>query len=386
MTVEKLKKIRVSEIMSSEFQSVRPDATLSEAIGIMLKYDQYELPVVKKNNILSGLMSYNSLIRTGRVSMNEKVETIMLNPPKLRPMDSVARAAELLLSSDLRLLPVTKNRNLQGVIKRTKVIELSSDLETWKTLKVNELMTKNIEVVRMKDKISTAKGLMRKLDVRSLPVVDERGLLVGAIGIRDIMAYLKPKRRAQSGDFSGEKVRFDPEVHELMVTQPKFVTEEASVSQALSIMIKEDISGVFVVKERKPIGILTQYDILEYIVSTGRKQKGVLVNISGIHDLEPEMVEELFSIIDNSMNKINKIFTPKILNVHVHTHNDDGPDARSEAKYSVSMRLSTDKYLFLSKAVDWDIHKAFAEATAQLYTQVIRKKEMVKHYKGVTSK
>jgi len=382
MTVEKLKGIKVSEIMNREFHSVKPDATLSEAIGIMLRHEQYELPVATENEILRGLMSYNFLIRSGRVAMNEKVETIMINPPKLRVTDSVARAAELLLSSDLRLLPVTKNRKLQGVVKRGRVVELSSDLETWKTLKVKEIMTKSIEVVKMKDRVSTAKGLMRKLDVRSLPVVNNEGLLVGAIGIRDIMAYLKPKRRAQMGDFSGEKVRFDPEVHEIMVPHPKFVAEDTPVSRALSIMIEEDISGVFAVRERKPVGVLTQYDILEYIVSAGRKQDNVLVNISGIRDLEPEVVEALFDLIDGSMNKINKIFAPRILNIHVHTHNDDGPEEKSESKYSVNMRLSTDKYLFLSKAVDWDIFRAFSEAADQIYAQVIRKKEMVKNYKA----
>lgn len=378
MPVEKLNTIQVSEIMDTDYHDTHPDTTLSEAIGIMLKYKQYELPVVEKNGELRGLLSYGSLAKAGRITMNEKVDAVVMSSPKLHETDSVARAAELMLSSDHRILPVTKKGKVMGVLRRWKIIELSADLKTWKKMKVTELMHKPVESVKETDHLTTARRLLRKLDIRTVPVLDRNGQLTGVIGTQDIIAYLRPKRRAQFGTFSGEKIHFDPEIRDVMVEHPQFVTEDTTLDLVISIMLEKNISTMIVVKDMKPVGVLSRFDILEYIVSAGREQEGVFVNISGLENEDPDVLDTIFNILDHAMNRINKIFKPRVLNIHIHAHNDEG----HEAKYSIHMRLSTDRYLFLTKTVDWDIFKACAEACDQLYAQVIKKKEIVKNHKN----
>ncbi len=364
--------------MDTEYQQVRPESTLSEAIGIMRKHKQYELPVVANNGILRGLLSYSSLAKAGRITMNEKVEGLQLNVPKITLNDNLARAAELLLSSDHRLLPVTKNRKVQGVIRRWKIIDLSSDFETWKQMMVKDIMHKPVEVVNENDRLTKAKSMLRDMDIRTVPVVNKQGLLVGVIGTQDIIDYLRPKRRSQLGDFSGEKIHFDPEVKSVMVGNPQYIAEDVSMNKVIDIMFDKSISTLIVVRDRKPIGVVSRFDILEHLVSAGRKQEQVFVNISGLEHEDPEVMDALFGILDNAMNKINKIFTPRVLNIHVRKYNDEG----NEAKYSVHMRLSTSKYLFITKTVDWDAFRAFADATDNLYAQVIKKKNLTKNHKS----
>ncbi len=53
-------------------------------------------------------------------------------------------------------------------------------------------------------------------------------------------------------------------------------------------------------------------------------KEGVFVNISGLEHEDIDVMDGLFGILDNAMNKINKIFRPRVLNVHVHTYNDEG--------------------------------------------------------------
>lgn len=377
MAVEKLSKIPVSEIMDTNYHMVRPDSTLSEAIGIMMKHKEFELPVVADNGILKGLLSYSSLARAGRVTMNEKVEGLQLNIPKLTPLDSLERAAELMLSSDHRVLPVTKSRKIVGVVRRWKIIELAADFETWKKMKASEIMHKPVETVNSKDHLTKARSKLRDLDIRTIPVVDEKGIIVGVIGTQDIISFLRPRRRKQLGDFSGEKIHFDPEVGDIMIENPAFVSEDTNMLAVIDMMFDRSISTVIVVKDLKPVGVVSRFDLLEHIVSVGRKQNEVFVNISGLEHEDPDVMDALFGILDNAMNKINKIFTPQVLNIHVHKYNDDG----NEAKYSVHMRLSTSKYLFMTKAVDWDAFRAFSEATDNLYAQVVKKKDQVKDHK-----
>ena len=378
MPVEKLSKIQVTEIMDTDYYMVRPDSTLSEAIGIMMKHKEFELPVVAENGILKGLLSYGSIAKAGRIIMNEKVESLQLNVPKLTVTDNLERAAELLLSSDHRILPVTKSRKVQGVIRRWKIIELSSDFGVWKKMKVTEIMQKPVEVVNVDDRLTKTRTKMRELDIRTIPVVNKEGLLVGIVGIQDIITFLRPKRRKHFGDFSGEKIHFDPVIGDIMIESPKFVNEDASMTSVIDQMLEENISTVVVVKDRKPVGVVSRFDILEHIVSAGRKQDAVFVNISGLEYEDPDVMDALFGILDNAMNKVNKIFTPQVHTIHIHKYHDAG----NEAKYSVHMRLSTSKYLFITKAVDWDVFRAFSEGTDNLYAQVIKKKGQMKDYKG----
>lgn len=377
MPVEKLSKIPVTEILDTEYYMVRPDSTLSEAIGIMMKHKEFELPVVAENGILKGLLSYGSIAKAGRITMNERVDSLQLNVPKLRVTDNLARAAELLLSSDHRILPVTKNRKVQGVIRRWKIIELTQDYDTWKNLGVVDIMHKPVEVVSEEDRLTKARNMLRNLDIRTIPVANKQGQLVGIIGTQDIVAFLRPKRRKHYGDFSGEKIHFDPEVREVMVGNPHYVNEDATMTEVIEIMLDKGISTIVVVRDRKPVGVVSRYDILQHIVSAGRKQEQVFVNISGLENEDPDVMDALFGILDNALNKINKIFTPQVLNIHVHKYNDDG----NEAKYSVHMRLSTSKRLFITKTADWDIFRAFSEGTDNLYAQVIKKKELSKNHK-----
>lgn len=376
MPVEKLSKIPVTEIMDTEYHMVRADSTLSEAIAIMMKHKEFELPVVAENGILKGLLSYRTLTKGGRITLNEKVDTLLLNIPNLTVNDTLARAAELLLTSDHRILPVTKNRKVQGVIRRWKIIELTRDYDTWKKMKVTELMHKPVESVTVNDHLSKARTKLRNLDIRTIPVVEMDGTLVGIVGVQDIISFLKPKRKKHFGDSSGEKTYFDPIIRDVMVENPTFATEDMTMTEVIDLMLEESISTVIVVRDRKPVGVVSRYDILEHIVSAGREQKGVFVNISGLENEDPDVMDALFGILDNALNKINKIFTPQVLNIHVHKYNDEG----SEAKYSVHMRLSTSKKLFITKTSDWDVFRAFSEGTDNLYAQVVKKKDQMKDY------
>lgn len=382
MAVENLTKISVNEITDIDYQIVHTNALISKAIGKMLKYKQFELPVVERNGILEGMLSYNSLIKTGSIAMNEKVETIQLNTPKLKPNDSVGKAAELFLSTDFRLLPVVKNRKIIGVVRRWKIIEMARELKTWKKMKVTEIMSRDIKTVKINEKVSHARNLLRKLDVKAIPVVDKNDELAGIIGISDIISYLRPKRRAKSGAYIGEKTNFDPEVRDVMVPEPIHVSSEASVSKVIKLMLDKDISTIVVVEDKKVVGIVTGFDILEYIVSAGRKKDSVFINISGLNEEDPHLLDSLFELLEGSMKKINKIFPPRVLNIHVHSYNVEG----NETKYSVNMRLTTDKHLFVTKGIDWDIFRAFSDAVERLLIQARKKKEMMKEHKKIKFK
>jgi CBS domain-containing protein len=55
---------------------------------------------------------------------------------------------------------------------------------------LKEVMSKNVLTVRKKDSFAKAKGLMVSHSIRHLPVVDEKGYLVGMLTIRKILDEL----------------------------------------------------------------------------------------------------------------------------------------------------------------------------------------------------
>lgn len=66
-------------------------------------------------------------------------------------------------------------------------------------------------------------------------------------------------------------------VKEAMKANPVFVESDISVFEAAKLMKKRRIGNVIVVKNKHPVGILTESDILKKVVAEGRDAKKVKV-------------------------------------------------------------------------------------------------------------
>ncbi len=105
----------------------------------------------------------------------------------ITPDETVRDAAKVMVSKGIGFLVVVDSsdpRKLLGVISERDVIRaVASNKENSK---VEELMTREVVTVRDTDTLYKAAKLMKEHSIRHLVVVNEEGIPVGVLSIRDL--------------------------------------------------------------------------------------------------------------------------------------------------------------------------------------------------------
>ena len=114
-------------------------------------------------------------------------------------------------------------------------------------LTVSDLMTTQLITINASEPLKEARVDMQIGVIRHLPVVDDRGRLVGVVSDRDLLASKRAQRVA------------DVMTRDVITTRP-----DASAVEAASAMLDNKISSVLVVDDTMQlVGMVTQTDYLE---------------------------------------------------------------------------------------------------------------------------
>lgn len=136
-----------------------------------------------------------------QVVRESTVEEIMTrNVVKVRPDDNLSYVVQLLSEKNFSGLPVVEGNKFVGVISESDIIKIIGSksileldtlgLKKLKYIKVSEAMSKSPIAIYEKAKVSKAADLMNKYNISRLPVINERGELVGIVTKKDIIKGL----------------------------------------------------------------------------------------------------------------------------------------------------------------------------------------------------
>jgi acetoin utilization protein AcuB len=137
-------------------------------------------------------------------------ERMTANPITTTENTPIAEAGEILRKHSFARLPVMKDDKLVGIITRNDLLKVSpseaTTLSVWELnyvlskLTVKDAMTRNPITIKTEDTLEEAALLMRDRGVGALPVVDDKGKLVGIITESDIFdAFLDLMGLKQTG-------------------------------------------------------------------------------------------------------------------------------------------------------------------------------------------
>ncbi len=374
--------IRVRDVMTKDVVVAKLGDTISKVISKLQEYGFHELPVVNDRGELVGYVNYRTLIRRKSLSLYSRVENIMVKPPTLSPDATIDEAVKIMIDAGYRSLPVVERGKIVGIISRTDIIKLVPKMKDVANLPVEDVMTSEPELVEEDSPVEYAVDIMKRLGEMSVPVVDENRKLVGIVHMRDTSkAIWREKERASMGELSGEKKKVQIRVKEIM-SPPVDVTEDAVLNDAVEKMV-EFHSSICVVVDKKnvPIGIISQRDVIEAVLREG-KQEGVFVQITGldVEDIEPYQI--IYSMVEDFLHKINRFkeFKPQLLTFHVEEHHISG----KEIKYSVRARLTTDRKLFFARSYDWNIYSAFKDVLETLERNVKKERDKLLEFRRET--
>ena len=134
-------------------------------------------------------------------------------------------------------------------------------------MKVSELMTKNLVTVTQDDMLDKVFSHFYFRGIRHIPVVTEKGTLVGIISDRDTMKMLGPKQTSyvkKDGTVLTVSAR---KARTIMRRKPITIGPDDKAAEAAVIMVKNNIGALPVVRNKKLVGIITATDILKAFIN-----------------------------------------------------------------------------------------------------------------------
>jgi CBS domain-containing protein/ribosome-associated translation inhibitor RaiA len=343
----------VKDIMSPPTMTASKDETVADVISRLKKNNIREIPVVDGDKPV-GLISYSSFLARRNVPLTAKAEHIMIPCPKLEEEMKVIKAAEELMSRGVRGAPVVRNHRMIGFLSRTDVIKILPQIDQLKGKQVGSFMSSNPQAVFETETVRKAQILMKGLNEKTLPVVDEENNLIGAVGMTEVMEVIwSPKGDKVPHEIMGHRVTAEVTVGSVMSRAPVFISPKDTVEKAVSVMLGKGLTTLFVTEESKLVGVVSQADLLEQVISM-KPREGVYVQITGLDLEDPDVYDTLYGLIGKSMERINRMEPPRVFTVHITIYHHEG----MKSKYSLGARLTTEKRMYYNKHTDWDLYKA----------------------------
>jgi len=141
-------------------------------------------------------------------------------------------------------------------------------------MKVKEIMTKDVVSVKPDDNAKDTLGLLLKMQISGLPVIDAQGKLIGMFTEKDVLKNILPSYIEKVGRFVYEenpksiKKKFEDLVNltisQLMRKEVVSVDEDTSLCEIAHLMLTQNVRRIPVLnKEKKVVGIVAREDIIK---------------------------------------------------------------------------------------------------------------------------
>jgi acetoin utilization protein AcuB len=121
--------------------------------------------------------------------------------------------------------------------------------------------------------------LMQQKNFRRLPVVDDKGKLVGIVAERDLL-YASPSPATSLSVWEMNYMLSKIKVNRLMTPEVITTTPETTIEDAAHLMVVKRVGGLPVVEGDEVVGIITETDIFKTLVSMfGGGEPGVRLTL-----------------------------------------------------------------------------------------------------------
>jgi CBS domain-containing protein len=227
---------------------LRGIVTSGDIINFMGGGDKYHLVEVRHNgNLIAAL--------------NENVRTIMTQQPTTLGYDaSIRDAVDIIIKKKAGGLPIIGHDGaLAGIVTERDVLRVLGSERSL--LNVEDVMTTSLRVTAPDCPIAKVTRDMTTCRFRRLPVVSD-DVLYGIITATDIMRYLGSREvftRLTTGNIT--EVTSLP-VRTLINGSLITTTPDRSINEAAREMLKKNIGALPVIEDSRLIGLVTEFDLV----------------------------------------------------------------------------------------------------------------------------
>jgi CBS domain-containing protein len=121
--------------------------------------------------------------------LNEKGYDVVTVPPSFPIQD----AMRLLVEHNIGSVVVAQEKVVEGILTERDILRLAAkNSDSMASMKVGEVMTKDVVVALLDDNLDYVMEIMTKNRIRHLPIVDQ-GWMQGILSIGDVVNALRKK-------------------------------------------------------------------------------------------------------------------------------------------------------------------------------------------------
>jgi acetoin utilization protein AcuB len=134
-------------------------------------------------------------------------------------------------------------------------------------MNLRNIMTTRVVTVELDDPLAVVKQIFDSMKFHHLLVVDTGKKLCGVISDRDLLRALSPYVGTLSEN-ARDTATLNKRVHQIMTRKPITLPPEATVTDAMSLLLGSRISCIPIVdKDFRPVGIISWRDVLKSLAS-----------------------------------------------------------------------------------------------------------------------
>ena len=128
-------------------------------------------------------------------------EIMTANPRTVTPDTNLPEVARLMQSEDVGIVPVVDgagSRQLLGVVTdRDIALRVVGEGRDPNSVRVSDVMSTTLRTAKESDSVDDVMSLMGEQQVRRIPIVDERGALVGIVAQADVVLQASSDKKAE---------------------------------------------------------------------------------------------------------------------------------------------------------------------------------------------
>jgi len=145
---------------------------------------------------------------------------------------------------------------------------------------IENWMTKDVVTATAETSMMKASKIMKERGISRLPVVDDKGVLLGIVSDRDIKEA-SPSKATTLDMHELYYLLSEIKLKDIMTKQVVTIKPGETIERAAALMLEHNIGGLPVVNEQKKVvGVVTDSDIFKVLVRiTGVMEGGVQIGL-----------------------------------------------------------------------------------------------------------
>ncbi len=262
--------MKLTDAISKDVPVLDKDRPLLDALEV-LNEQEYECICIDEGAKMVGSISYRDILfRIGAQRLRAVAPESLYISGFMREFNasasndtSIRKAAKIMLEQNANCLPVFFGETFLGLIMKRSMLTFVTDKE----VPISGLMRRKFPTLRSNDRVIHARKLILEAGVPIIPILNEDGRLLGAMGEAETLNSLIDFQRYVPEKHQKARIR-QLSIGATMKVDYPTTDIDSSLGTVAQRMLKERLPALVVTESGNAVGIVSPDQVLEYIVGS----------------------------------------------------------------------------------------------------------------------